>query len=188
MRSAVVTLLGIDPGFAALGLAQVELVGSGERVAELGVVRTAKSNRKRGIRASDDNVRRIIELAQAVEPWVAPDVIAICVESQSWPRSSAVCGKLGMAWGVVGALAARHQLPVLQASPKEIKRAVTGKATASKDAVQTALEARYGPLRLPEQRTLHEHACDALGAVAACLEAPVVLMARRMAFAVEGAR
>ena len=174
------TLLGIDPGFAALGLARVELVRDGERVAEFGVVRTSKSDRKRAVLASDDNVRRIVELAQAVERWITPDTIALCCESQSWPRSSALCGKLGMAWGVIGTLAARHDLPVLQASPKEIKQAVVGKATASKAEVQGALTARYGPLELPAQRTLHEHCCDALGAVVACLDAAPVLMARRL--------
>lgn len=173
-------LLGIDPGFASLGLARVELVGDGEHVAELGVVRTRKSDRKRGVRASDDNVRRIVELAEAVESWITPDVIALCCESQSWPRSSAVTAKLGMSWGVVGALAARHGLPVLQATPQEIKQAVAGVATASKAEVQDALTARYGPLELPSQRTLHEHCCDALGAVVACLDAAPVLMARRL--------
>lgn len=55
-------LLGIDPGFAAPCLARVELVGAGERVAELGVVRRAKSDRKRRVRASDGNVRRVLIL------------------------------------------------------------------------------------------------------------------------------
>ncbi len=173
-------LLGIDPGFASLGLARVELVGAGERVARLGVVRTAKSDRKRGVLASDDNVRRIVELAEAVESWITPDVIAICTESQSWPRSSAVCGKLDLSWGVVGALASRHGLPVLQVSPQDLKRCLTGSKTASKAQVQSALTARYGPLELPSQRTLHEHCCDALGAVVACLDAAPVLMARRL--------
>ena len=89
-----------------------------------------------------------------------------------------------MAWGVVGTLAFRHGLPVLQVSPQDLKRCLTGSKTASKAEVQDALTARYGPLTLPSQRTLHEHVCDALGAVVACLDAAPVLMARRLVGAV----
>jgi crossover junction endodeoxyribonuclease RuvC len=175
-------LVGLDPGFASLGLARVHLLeGGGERVARLRVLRTKASSKKHGVYACDDNVRRAVELAEGLEEWITPGVIAICAESQSWPRNSAVCAKLGHAWGIIASVAHRHGLPVLQRSPQDIKRAVTGSATASKKAVQAALVERYGPLRLPTQVTLHEHCCDALGAVVACLDAPEIQMVRRLA-------
>lgn len=173
-------LLGIDPGFATMGLARVELAKGHERIDALGVVRTVKSVKKRAVRASDDNLRRIVEIAAELEEWIVPGTIALCCESQSWPRSASVSAKVGMCWGVIGALAARHGLAVLQSSPKEIKVAVAGKGTASKLEVQAALERRYGALDLPKQKTLREHPADALGAVVAVLDSPTVLMARSM--------
>lgn len=174
-------LLGIDPGFAALGLAHVALVGAGEDLVKLGLIRTAASPKKRSVRAADDNVRRTMELAAELAQWVTPDVVAICAESQSWPRSSSVCAKLGMAWGAVSTLAQVNGLPVLQATPMVLKHKVAGHGSASKAQVEAALEARYGPLGLDCPKSLREHPVDALGSVVACLDAPPIMMARRMA-------
>lgn len=85
----------------------------------------------------------------------------------------------GMAWGVVATLAEACRVPILQVSPQELKLRVVGKKTASKEEVQQALEQRYGDLPWPPQRTLREHAADGLGAIVACLDSDVVLMARR---------
>jgi crossover junction endodeoxyribonuclease RuvC len=175
-------LLGIDPGFASLGWALVELLPETERVIQMGVIRTAKSTKKRSVRASDDNLRRIGELTQSLEPMVyTPGAIAVCAESQSWPRNAGSSAKVGMAWGVLGALAAIRGVPIFQASPQEVKKAVTGKKTASKLEVQIALEVRYGPLKWPPQKTLREHAADALASVVACLDAPGIQVVRRQA-------
>lgn len=81
-------LLGIDPGFAALGLARVELLAAGERVLNLAVIRTEASAQKREVRASDDNLRRARELAAALDAQVTPEVVALAVEAQSWPRNA----------------------------------------------------------------------------------------------------
>jgi crossover junction endodeoxyribonuclease RuvC len=178
--NATPLLIGIDPGFSSLGLAEVTLLPNEEIVRRVAVVRTAKSEKKRGVRVSDDNIRRISELAEAVVPWLSSGVIAICAESQSWPRNSSSSGKVGMAWGVVGALAQQRGIPILQATPMEIKRAMTGSGTATKRAVQAALEARYGEIDWPKQRTLQEHASDALAAIVACLDHQTIQMARRM--------
>lgn len=174
------TILGIDPGFAKCGIAIVELMPDAERVISLFVACTSKSDKKRKVRASEDNVRRAAELFGMINFPIGGDTIAICAEAQSWPRNAGAIAKIGIAWGVVAGIAARHGLPVLQATPKELKRAVCGRGTASKKEVQAALVERYGELPLPPQRGLHEHACDALAAVVACLDADVIKLARRM--------
>lgn len=175
-------VLGIDHGLATLGLAVVELTASGEVVRSLEVVRTDKSDRKREVRASDDNVRRLVELSAALEARIGPEVVALAAESQSWPRSALSIAKVAMVWGVIGAVAQRHSLPVIQASPQEAKRALTGRKDASKGDVQVALEVRYPDLPdWPRPRALVEHAADALAAVVACLDHSVVKLARRLA-------
>ena len=173
-------IIGVDPGFSALGLAEVTLLPEYEIVRRVAVVRTQPSEKKRGVRVSDDNLRRITELSAAISPWLSPGVIAICAESQSWPRNSSSSGKVGMSWGVVGSLAQQRGIPILQATPMEIKRAMTGIGSATKKQVQAALEARYGAIDWPSQRTLHEHASDALAAIVACLDHTTIQMARRM--------
>lgn len=74
-------------------------------------------------------------------------------------------------------------LPIVQATPQEVKRATTGARDASKDDVRAALERRYGPLAaflgaLPDGE--HEHPVDALAATVACLDSEPLRMARRL--------
>jgi len=174
-------ILGFDPGFAAFGVARVSLRPDGEDVLALDVIVTEKSDRKREVRATDDNLRRMADLTTELDRMLTPDVLAICSESQSWPRSAGVVAKVGMAWGVIGALATLRGIPILQASPQEIKKRVAGSKSASKEDVQGALEARYDALPAwPRQATRVEHAADALAAVVACLDHPTIMLARRL--------
>ena len=53
-----VKVLGLDPGFASIGAAVFELSKTGEVVSEVSVFKTSKSDKKRKVRASDDNLRR----------------------------------------------------------------------------------------------------------------------------------
>lgn len=179
-------VFGIDPGFASCGWATVQLLPEGrERVVDAGVVRTEKSAKKRAVLASDDNHRRSVELFGALWRLVASQrVVAIAAESQSWPRNAGASAKVGMAWGVISAIAARLELPLVQASPQAVKRAICGRKDASKEDVLAALEQRYGVeqlepiLALP--KTQQEHPSDALAAAVACLDSEIVRMARQL--------
>lgn len=173
-------VVGIDPGFAACGLAVIELGSGREHVERLDVVRTKKSDRKRGIMVSDDEARRTMEIARRIHEIVDEHVVAICAEAFSSPRSSRTARQLGMTWGVLGAVSVVSGVPILSVSPKEIKQRLCGRASASKKDVQAALVKRYGELDLPDPPSVHEHACDALAAIVACLDAPAIMMARRM--------
>lgn len=88
--------------------------------------------------------------------------------------------KIGIFWGVLAATAEFNALPILQATPQEIKKRLCGRGSASKKEVQAKLVERYERLPLPSQKGKHEHICDALGAVVTCLDAPEIMMARRM--------
>jgi crossover junction endodeoxyribonuclease RuvC len=175
-----VIVLGVDPGFASLGLAAVELAGD-VRPLEAWVVRTEPSSRKRAVRASEDNVRRCVELATALEAAVTRwKPVALAAETMSWPRNAGAAAKVALAWGVLVALAHRHGLPLVQASPPDVKRALLGRKSAAKEEMIAEVERRWPELELPSQVTLQEHAADAVAVVLACLDSPVLVMARRL--------
>ena len=181
---------GIDPGFATMGLAMVEIFPEPDqdRVEFLNVFRTMRSDKKRKVLAADDNVRRARELLATMKGILDhEDLVAICAESMSFPRNSSCAAKLAMSWGIIITLAELHDLPIIQATPKEIKKATTSKYSASKDEVERALKIKFGfrkgePLELYRSvsKTFREHAWDALGAVVACQESEAIRLARKM--------
>lgn len=178
-------VLGIDPGFASVGYCVMELTPDGESVLETLVFKTERSDKKRKIRASDDNFRRGQELCAMVVGLLHrhPDVKAVCSEAMSHPRNASVSGQLGSFWGIVELLTYIWKLPMLQASPQEIKKVLTGKKNASKEEVQAALRKRYPgqfdayDASITRKQDL-EHGYDAAGAVVACLDSDVIQMMR----------
>ncbi len=174
-------LLGIDPGFSKFGVAAVEL-GATDRLLWAMTLTTEASPKKRAVLASDDNVRRARELTCGLQKLVAlhkPE--ALCVESQSWPRNAGSSAKVGIAWGVIVAVAVAYSVPIVQASPQQVKKALTGKRNASKEEVQRGVEAYFGGLiDWPTRKEDVEHAADAAAAVIACMPSETIQMARRM--------
>lgn len=187
-------ILALDPGFASLGYAVVELrpIAEGPAVVrghtvELGVIRTKAAGKKRRVRAADDNVERCRELSVALGALLtAHRPIAIVAESMSFPRSSSVAAKVAMAWGVIVDRATVLGLPIVQATPQEIKRAVAGDRSASKEDVGKAVLASVvgvHALLQPIPAPVREHPIDALAAFIASLESEPIRMAIRMATA-----
>ena len=178
--------LGIDPGFASLGYSVVEIGEDSEHVLAMDVVRTSPATRKRRIREADDNVRRAGEIVKAIRGvFDRHNITVLCCESMSFPRGASAAAKLAMAWGAVVAIAIEHDVPILQATPKEIKKSVTGKKTASKEEVRKVLEEKYGGEVLARKiahvtSCKQEHAFDALAAVISCLESETITLVRKM--------
>jgi Holliday junction resolvasome RuvABC endonuclease subunit len=186
------TLLGIDPGLAACGLAVVDLTGRETKVRRVGVIRTVPSARRRRLRTTDDLGDRLRLLAVALHAHFLElqDLVAVCIEAKAIPfrggkmtvRPSAVAA-LGRVRGLLDAFAAERALPVIEETPQVLKLLTTGKRHASKAEVQGALELRFPEVKAlwPAQKTLVEHAADALASVVAGLESDVVRAALRAA-------
>lgn len=195
------TIIGIDPGFASCGYAIIDIGPSTKEamVASLGVLRTKVSDKKQKVLASHDNVRRGRELVRPLRdlmlsgrilaekdlfaPAALKPVGLVCAESMSFPRSASAAAKVAITWGLIIALLDQFDLPLLQASPQQVKRAVVGSASASKDEVKDALCKRFGRglhrmvKAIPASE--HEHCFDALASAVACLDTDEVRMLRR---------
>ncbi len=180
-------VLALDPGLAACGFAVARLHRDGEELLEVGVLHTEKSDKKRGVRASDDLTRRGRELWRGLRDIVrrhAP--AAICVEAVSFPRSSSAAAKTALARGCVIALAeVLGGLPIAEASPQDVKQAVCARKDASKQDVERAVLERWpgaealcaaGRVRKSDR----EHVFDAAAVFVACLESDALRMARRL--------
>jgi crossover junction endodeoxyribonuclease RuvC len=178
-----VYLLGLDPGFANMGWAVLELGVSSEQAVACGVLRTEKSDKKRKVLASDDNLRRSREVAgelkKILDTWT---ITAICAESMSFPRNSSAAAKMAMCWGSIATFSLLRGLSLVQSSPQEIKKALCGRKDASKEDIAEAVRKRYvGVEKMLEPVTpsVREHAYDAFASIAASLDTSEVIRVLR---------
>lgn len=159
-------VLGVDPGFAHLGLALYHPATF--RVAEWTVVETEKSSNKT-LLAREDNADRFRVWAEGFYSFVAPyagQIVAVCTEGMSQPRNSSAAAKLFMSWGGILMWAHTAGLGVFQIAPQDLKKDFTGKKNASKEEMILALAAYVasngGALPAWHKRlALREHQADA---------------------------
>jgi Holliday junction resolvasome RuvABC endonuclease subunit len=183
-------IIGIDPGLAACGIAVMRLKPFEPLLVR--VVRTAKADNRRRLRQSDDlgdRLRSIADVLWEVVREHQSELVAICVEAKAIPFRGgrmivkpSVVSALGRVRGLVDAIGSFYQLPVLEETAQILKQLTTGDKSASKDDVKLALEKRWPELRAvwPPQKTLHEHAADAVAAAVAGEQSDVVRAALRV--------
>lgn len=190
--SREVFILGCDPGFASFGFSVARLLREAEEFVETDVIRTEKSVKKLNVKAADDNFRRGQIIAARLDEVVKKyEPLAVTAEAASWPRNAGATAKVALAWGVLIYLCYQYRLPMVQASPQEIKKTLCDDKTASKEDIRRAIEARYPDQfnefkhrfqakKPPNPNGQWEHGFDAAGSVVTCLDTDVLRMARGM--------
>lgn len=190
-------ILGVDPGFADMGVALLRLGKTSDQDDVVGMwhVSTTPSSKKSRVLAADDNTDRLRCIAASLrgitDRYAPTGVSLVTSESLSAARNAASSAKVASAWGVVVAQAEVRSLPILQTLPQPLKLLVAGTKTASKTEVQQALRAKYPRLEsklfsvqqgvfvdkaVPAGKL--EHPYDALAAIVACLHSDLVRMMR----------
>jgi crossover junction endodeoxyribonuclease RuvC len=120
-------VLGIDPGTAALGYGIVERTGSRLRLVDAGCLETP---------ASWALPQRLLTIHRLVVDQIElhrPDLVA--VERLFFSKNAQTAFAVGQARGVVLLAAAAAEVPVREATPNEVKTAVTGYGAADKEQV-----------------------------------------------------
>lgn len=185
MADRPIIVLGVDPGFASFGYSIVQLFPKSEEVLSVNVIRTKKSVKKQKVLVADDNFRRARAIAAILMEVISTHMpAAIAAEGMSFPRNASAAAKVAMAWGILAAVVEDLQLPLVQGTPQQIKKTLTGKTTASKEEVRDVLLERYpGQFAAFMQSTptgQWEHGFDSAAAVVTCLDSDVLRMARGM--------
>ncbi len=143
-------VLGIDPGTAALGYGIVERSGGRLREVDHGcLVTSADLSMPERLLAIHTLVDELIGLHQ-------PDLVA--VERLFFSRNVQTAFAVGQARGVVLLAAAQHGASVREATPSEVKVAVTGYGAADKAQVARMVQLVLGMSDLPRP----DDAADAL--------------------------
>lgn len=144
------TVVGLDPGLANLGLGAVRQ--DYRSVTHLGseLVRTD---------ARAEQSERLIQLHDATRAFLErhrPDALAL--EGQYFHRQRAVAFKVGQAVGVCLIVTAQLDIPVFEYGPMQVKQALVGSGRASKEQVSYMVRAMLGLRQTPESH----HVADAL--------------------------
>ena len=120
-------VLGIDPGTAALGWGVIESRSGRLRMVDSGLLET---------RPDASLPQRLLSIHTGLDELIAlhqPDLLA--VERLFFSRNVQTAFAVGQARGVVLLAAAQAEVPVREATPSEVKVAVTGHGRADKDQV-----------------------------------------------------
>jgi crossover junction endodeoxyribonuclease RuvC len=145
-----VIVLGIDPGTASLGFGVVERLGGGLREIDHGCLTTTP----------DEGLpQRLLKIHACVAGLIEthrPTLVA--VERLFFSRNAQTALGVGHARGVVLLAAAEAGLPVREATPSEVKTAVTGSGVAEKGQVGRMVSIILGLTAVPTP----DDAADAL--------------------------
>ena len=126
-------ILGIDPGSNATGYGVVEADGSTERAHAKGVIRLSSDT------AHIDRLKQIYDEVAALIDAHAPEVLAI--EMPVYGKNPQSMLKLGRAQAAAMMAGLNNDLDVVQYTPKEVKKSVTGNGNASKQQVRYMIHA-----------------------------------------------
>ena len=128
-------VVGVDPGFASMGYALLELQSGYPVFVGAGVIRTRKSTRK--VLSCDDNFERTAELYRELKRR-SGGALLFAVEAESWTRMPS--DKLiGLARGALYGLATEMDVPLEQYSPQDVKDCIEGKRSASKQDIERTM-------------------------------------------------
>lgn len=172
-----VVILGVDPGFANIGVMAIKLTKNRRSVKRAEFIGTKPAGKKRKIRDADDDTRRLEEIRIAFRKTLAevcPNVVAMeRVPRLRNPKANRQCA---LAWAAMYTCAREKGLPVLVYDTDEIKETVTGKKTASKESMVTCLQALFPNFKDWPEGSKVEHVCDAGGAALCAESDPAVEM------------
>ena len=143
-------VLGIDPGTAALGYGIVESSRGRLREVDHGCLVTSPDT------ALPERLLAVHSLVDELIALHSPRILAI--ERLFFSKNVQTAFAVGQARGVVLLAAAQHGVPVVEATPNEVKSAIAGYGAADKEQVQRMVQLVLGMAELPRP----DDAADAL--------------------------
>lgn len=148
-------ILGIDPGYAIVGVGVVEYVGNKFRTLEYNAITTP---------AGMPTVERLQKIYREMNMYIdkySPDAMAI--EELFFNSNQKTAINVAQARGVLLVAAANRNIPINEYTPLQVKQAVTGYGRADKKQIQQMVKMMLGLNAVPKP----DDAADAL-AIAIC--------------------
>jgi Holliday junction resolvasome RuvABC endonuclease subunit len=172
-----VKIIGVDPGFAHLGFAAVELHHpAGADLLDVLLIETKPSAKKQRLAVADDESRRLSDIEDAAILFLdkhQPELVVI--EDPPWGKNAKAVRVCALMWGALHGICRARGVFVLNIGAQLIKKVVAGKNTASKEDVYAAVKATFPHFKGWPQKAAVEHVADAVGAALAIRKHPLVI-------------
>lgn len=165
-------LVGIDAGFVATGISIFD-VTKGCIFVTANCIRTEKSLKKRSIRVADDDSERVKNIIIGLDEMIKKynkngNKFFVAVELPTGGAQGARPNRtMGIITGAIVAFTTLRNLPVEWVTPAEVKVAVSGNKSASKDEIMDKIRrmlSNYSD-ELPKAKKHFEHIADSVGVV-----------------------
>ncbi len=151
-KKSRVRVLGIDPGLANTGWGVVDFLDSRYKLIDYGVIETKKEN------THGERLLEIYNRMQSVVNEFKPDVAGM--ESLFFSKNVTSALAVAESRGVLILCLAQNCIDLKEFTPNDIKKSVTGTASANKELVQKYVSLLLG-LQIPPKP---DHAADAIAA------------------------
>lgn len=148
--SAIIRILGLDPGLRVTGFGLIEKAGQQLRYLTSGYIKTSDGALPERLRTILEGVREIIEANHPDQ--VAVEKVFVNVN----PQSTLL---LGQARGAAICAAVLHHLPVCEYTALQVKQAVVGSGHAQKEQVQEMVIRLLGLSSAPSADAADALAC-----------------------------
>lgn len=148
-------IIGIDPGYAIVGVGVVEYVGNKFRTLEYNAITTPA-----GMNTVERLKKIYTEMTMYIDKY-KPDAIAI--EELFFNSNQKTAINVAQARGVLLVAAANKNVPISEYTPLQVKQSVTGYGRAEKKQIQQMVKMLLGLNAIPKP----DDAADAL-AIAIC--------------------
>lgn len=148
-------IIGIDPGYAIVGIGVVEYAGNKFRTLEYNAITTPAGM------ATTERLKKIYQEMNMYLDKYNPDAVAI--EELFFNSNQKTAINVAQARGVLLVAVANRNIPICEYTPLQVKQSVTGYGRADKKQIQTMVKMLLGLNAIPKP----DDAADAL-AIAIC--------------------
>lgn len=125
-------IIGVDPGYAIVGIGVIEFIGNKFRMLEYNAITTEAGEK------TTDRLKAIYEGMNYFISKYHPD--AISIEELFFNSNQKTAIKVAQARGVILLSAVNADIPVYEYTPLQVKQAVTGYGRADKAQIQTMIK------------------------------------------------
>ena len=148
-------ILGVDPSLSSTGYALIERTARGPRLREAGVIRSS---------ADKSLAQRVCEIGMGIREILdeySPNSLAI-EQVYAMPENPLTTIKMAHVRGAILMLAAEREIPVIDYSPRQIKKLLTGSGAAGKEQIQLAVQRELGLSKILEPNDVADATAVAL--------------------------